>query len=83
MLLGSIAASPYSSPNGPSKHTTDLQLNAMASYYCDSSINYDLLPSIRNRVMFFAGMQVRRFQGLWLGLRVQGLGFSTWVLGMA
>ena len=59
MIIGSASSSPYSSPNPPSKQLTDLQGKAISDYYCDASINYDLLPSVRNRVLFFAGMKVR------------------------
>jgi hypothetical protein len=58
VLLGSAASSPYWRPDVASKETTDLQLMALMDYFCNASINYDLLPSIRNRVLFFAGMQV-------------------------
>ena len=59
VILGSGLSSPYSSPNPPSKQVTDLQLEAMLAYYCDASINYDLLPLVRNRILFSAGMKVR------------------------
>ena len=60
---------------GPLKSTTavpqyvrQLQYAAIEVYGCDSSINYDLLPNIRNRVMFIHGQQVSR-EGV-LGLKV-------------
>jgi hypothetical protein len=58
VLVGSITSFPYRYL-APSQKVMDLQLRAMLNYYCDASINYDLLPSIRNRVLFFAGMKVR------------------------
>ena len=58
VLVGSAASSPYSGLNPPADMILDLQMRANNGYYCDASINYDLLPSVRNMVLFFAGMKV-------------------------
>ena len=60
MLLGSSLATPSHSPTGsvPNRTVTDLQFAAIKQYFCDPTINYDLLPSVTNRVMFFGGMKV-------------------------
>ena len=62
MLLGSAAASPYYSPTRSTANRTvaELQFNAIKEYIWDPTINYDLLPSVTNRVMLFGGMKVRQ-----------------------
>ena len=71
VLIGSAesSSSSYSSLNFPAKEVLLLQLRAINGYYCDANVNYDLLPSVKSRVLFFAGMKVRvnaRHKGLML-----------------
>ena len=58
MLQGSLASSPYFRPDSSSREVIELQYQAIANYFCDATANYDLLPLIRNSILFISGAQV-------------------------
>jgi len=84
MLLGSLASSPYFRSNAAPREVIELQYQAIANYFCDATANYDLLPLIRNSILFISGAQdkiipmsstvatMARVPGAWLNTIAEG-----------